>query len=222
MKYNDLPASENPHHRINEIGSQALNTTELLAVALWINDTDTANDLAAIYRTAGGIGRMQRNKVMEIKGLGAKVADALSAVAELARREVIAERAEQPSVTCPADAVYLVQYEMSCLDHEELRVILLDTRNKVIRVVRLYKGSLNSSTVRVSELFRDAIIENAASIILVHNHPSGDTSPSPEDVQLTRTAVQTGKMMDIDVLDHMIIGGNKFTSLKERGLGFSF
>jgi DNA repair protein RadC len=222
MKYTDLPATENPRARMREIGPQALNTSELLAVALWINDTETSATLAKIYREVGGIGKMQRNKVTEIKGLGEKYADAISAVAELTRREILAKQDERPTVHCPLDAASLVQYEMSCLDHEELWVILLTTKSQVIRTVRLYKGTLNSANVRVGEVFRDALIENAAGVILVHNHPSGDPSPSPEDIQLTRTCVQTGRLMDVDVLDHMIIGSSgKFASLKERGFGFS-
>ena len=100
-------------------------------------------------------------------------------------------------------------------------MLVLDTRNRVISTERLYKGSLNSSTVRVGELFKAAIQKNAASIILVHNHPSGDPTPSPEDIQLTRSAVQAGKLMDIEVLDHLVIGHNRNVSLKECNLGFS-
>ena len=109
---------------------------------------------------------------------------------------------------------------MAALVQEHLRVIVLDTRNRVLSVEKLYMGSLNASTVRVGELFRAAIQRSAAGIILVHNHPSGDPSPSPEDVNLTRTAVQAGRLLDIEVLDHLIIGRGRHVSLKEKGLGF--
>src|SRR5690606_17190914 len=115
-----------------------------------------------------------------------------------------------------------VQYEMAALDQEQLRVILLDTRNRLLKVVNLYTGSLNSSSVRIGELFKEAIRQNAASIILVHNHPSGDPSPSPEDINMTRAAVQAGKLLDMEVLDHIVIGRGegRFVSLKKKELGF--
>jgi DNA repair protein RadC len=109
---------------------------------------------------------------------------------------------------------------MGMLEQEHLRVILLDTRNRIITIDTVYKGSLNSSMVRVGELFRRAIRRNAAAIIVAHNHPSGDPTPSPEDVAVTRQVVQAGQMLDIEVLDHIIIGRGRFVSLKERGLGF--
>ena len=109
---------------------------------------------------------------------------------------------------------------MMFLDQEHLRLILLDTRNRVLRTPTLYIGSLNTSVVRVGELFRAAIRENAAAFIVAHNHPSGDPAPSPEDISVTRQLVQAGKLLDIAVLDHIIIGSGRFVSLKQRGLGF--
>ncbi len=114
-----------------------------------------------------------------------------------------------------------MQYEMSALEQEHLRVILLDRRNRVLAIVEVYKGSVNSSQVRVGELFKEAIRVNASAIIVTHNHPSGDPTPSPDDVAVTRAMVQAGKLLDIDVLDHLVIGQGKWVSLKERGLGFS-
>jgi hypothetical protein len=101
-----------------------------------------------------------------------------------------------------------------------VRVILLDTRNRALAIETVYKGSLNMAVVRVGELFRAALKANAAAIILVHNHPSGDPAPSPEDIRLTRDAVQAGKLMSVEVLDHLVIGQGRYISLKERGLGF--
>jgi DNA repair protein RadC len=123
-------------------------------------------------------------------------------------------------VHSPADAAALVQYEMSALEQEELRVLLLDIRNRVLDTVTVYRGSINSSQVRVGELFRTAIRRNAASIIVIHNHPSGDPTPSPDDVAVTRAMTQAGKLLDIEVLDHLVIGRGRFVSLKDRGLGF--
>jgi DNA repair protein RadC len=128
---------------------------------------------------------------------------------------------ERVVIQSPADASALVKYDMSALEQEELWVMLLDTRNRLIFLEKLYRGSLNSSMVRVGEVFKGAIRRNAASILVIHNHPSGDPSPSPEDIALTRAVVSAGKLLDIDVLDHLVIGGGKFISMKERSLGFS-
>ena len=109
---------------------------------------------------------------------------------------------------------------MSALEQEYLKVMLLDSRNRVLDIVEVYHGSLNSSQVRVGELFKAAIRRNSASVIILHNHPSGDPTPSPDDIALTRAIVQAGKLLDIEVLDHLVIGRRQFVSLKERGLGF--
>lgn len=135
---------------------------------------------------------------------------------------VIAERQlnDTPGMTSPEDVAALLMADMSERDQEELWVVLLDTRSRVMRVEHLYKGSLNTSMIRMGELFKAAIRENAAAIILAHNHPSGDPSPSPEDIALTRAAVQAGNLLDVNVLDHLIIGRGLYTSLKSKGLGF--
>jgi len=111
--------------------------------------------------------------------------------------------------------------EMGVLEQEHLRTLLLDTKNRVLAKREIYVGSLNTSLIRVGELFRPAIHANCAAIIVVHNHPSGDPTPSPEDVAVTRQIVEAGKLLDIEVLDHLIIGWQRWISLKERGLGFS-
>jgi DNA repair protein RadC len=123
-------------------------------------------------------------------------------------------------VTSPADAANLLMSEMMFLEQEHLRLILMNTRNEVLKTPTIYIGSLNTSVVRIGELFRAAIKENAAAFIVVHNHPSGDPSPSAEDVNVTRQLVQAGKLLDISVLDHIVIGRQRYVSLKERGLGF--
>ena len=109
---------------------------------------------------------------------------------------------------------------MQALEQEHLRVLLLDRRNKALEVVEVYRGSVNSSQVRVGKVFKEAIRKNASGIIVVHNHPSGDPTPSPDDVGVTRAIVQAGKLLDVDVLDHLVIGQGRWVSLKERGLGF--
>jgi DNA repair protein RadC len=153
-------------------------------------------------------------------GVGPAKAAQMKAAIELGRRLTQASPEERPAIHSPEDAAALVQYEMAVLEQEELRVILLDTRNRVLHIDPVYRGSLNTSQVRVGELFRSAIRNNAAAVIVIHNHPSGDPAPSPDDVAVTRAIVQAGKLLDIEVLDHLVIGRGKFVSLKERGLGF--
>jgi DNA repair protein RadC len=115
----------------------------------------------------------------------------------------------------------MVQYEMSALQQEELRVMLLDTRNRVQFIETVYRGSVNSSQVRIAEVFKAAIRRNATNLIVIHNHPSGDPTPSPDDVAITRAILQAGELLDVKLLDHIIVGSGRFVSLKERGLGFS-
>lgn len=128
---------------------------------------------------------------------------------------------ERPTINSPRDAYKILCPFLEHLDHEELWVAVLDTRNRVMSVVALYRGSVNSSQVRVAEIFRRAIIENAPALILAHNHPSGDTNPSPDDIAVTRAIVEAGNLLDVQVLDHLVIGAGTFVSLKERRLGFA-
>jgi DNA repair protein RadC len=176
-----------------------------------------------LLQTFGGISGLHRatlDQVCDIRGLGPAKAAQIKAALELGNRLTLESPEDRPAIHSPADAAALLQFDMSALEQEELRVILLDTRNRVLRIVTVYKGSLNSSQVRVGELFRAAIRSNAAAVIIAHNHPSGDPAPSPDDVAITRAIVQAGTLLDVEVLDHLVIGLGRFVSLKERGLGF--
>ena len=128
---------------------------------------------------------------------------------------------ERPTIHSPEDAYDVIKGFLEPLDQEEFWVAVLDTRNRVMALVVIYRGSVNSSQVRVAEIFRKAILENAPAIILAHNHPSGDPSPSPDDIAITREIIKAGKLLDIQVLDHLVIGQDRFISLNRRGLGFS-
>jgi DNA repair protein RadC len=154
------------------------------------------------------------------KGLGRAKTAQIKAAIELGRRISLPTTDERPIIHSPLEAAELVRYEMSALEQEELRVLLLDTRNHVQKTVVVYRGSLNMSWIRIGEVFRDAVRLNAAAVIVVHNHPSGDPTPSPEDIAVTRAIVQAGRLLDIDVLDHLVIAGSGFSSLKAKGLGF--
>jgi DNA repair protein RadC len=124
-------------------------------------------------------------------------------------------------VSNPAQAADLVKYEMQALEYEALRVILLDTRNQVLETREIYRGSVNTAQVRAADVFKPAVRNNATALIIVHNHPSGDPTPSPDDVAVTRELVKAGEMIDVKVLDHIVIGRGRHVSMKERGLGFS-
>src|SRR5439155_9247435 len=128
---------------------------------------------------------------------------------------------ERPQVTQPEDAARLVQVAMADLEQEEMWVLWLDTKNRLIGRPRpIYKGSLNSTSIRVGELFREAVRENAAAIVIAHNHPSGDPTPSADDVKVTRDIAAGGKLLDVELLDHLVGARSGYVSLKQRGLGF--
>ncbi len=157
-----------------------------------------------------------------IHGLGPAKAAQLLAALELGRRAATLRLDERPQVKSPADAANLLMGDMPYFQQEHLRVLAVDTKNRVLSNWRqsLYKGSLNSSVVRVAEVFKEAIRCNAAAIIIAHNHPSGDPTPSPEDIRVTRDIRQAGNLLDIELLDHLVIGDGRYVSMKERGLGF--
>lgn len=121
----------------------------------------------------------------------------------------------------PADVAALLMVEMSRLDQEELRVVALDTKNRVLAIHTVYRGSVNSASVRVGEVFKEALRLNSVAIIIVHSHPSGDPTPSPENILVTRQIVEAGNLLDIEALDHLIISRGKWVSMRERGLGFT-
>jgi DNA repair protein RadC len=221
----DLEESERPRERLAKLGAQALSQAELLAILLRVgapgeNAVQVGQRLLRDLGGLAGIHRASYDEVCSQYGIGPAKAAQIKAAIELGRRLAVAAPEERPTVNSPEDAATLVQYEMGALESEELRVILLDVRNRVLDVVVVYRGSTTSAQVRVGELFKAAVRRNAAAIIVIHNHPSGDPSPSPEDVALTRAIVQAGKMLDVGVLDHLVIGRGRYVSLKERGLGF--
>jgi len=221
----ELPSGERPRERLQNYGPGALSTAELLAIILRTgiggqNVLALATSLLARFHGLSGLARASVSELCQEKGLGQAKACQLKAALELGRRMLISSPDDRPQVRSPAEAANLVLLEMAFLDQEHLRVILLDTKNYVLGVTTIYVGNVNTALIRVSEVFREAIRTNAPQVIVVHNHPSGDPTPSPEDVHVTERIVSAGKLLDIDVLDHLIIGHQRYVSLKERGLGF--
>ncbi len=222
----DLNESERPRERLQALGPQALTNAELIAILLRVgvrgeNAVEVGQRLLQNFGGLIGLHRAPFKELTDQHGLGEAKAAQIKAAIELGRRLTLESPEERPAINSPADAAALVQYDMSALEQEHLRVMLLDRRNRVLETVEVYKGSVNSSQVRVGEIFKEAIRKNASAIIVIHNHPSGDPTPSPDDVAVTRAIVQSGKLLDVDVLDHLVIGQGKWVSLKERGLGFS-
>ncbi|MBM4422422.1 MAG: JAB domain-containing protein [Chloroflexi bacterium] len=222
----DMASEDRPRERLAQAGPEALNNAELLAILLRTglegeNAVRLGERLLAQHGGLVGLLKMSYTDLCKVKGIGPAKAAQLKAAVELGRRIAAASPAEKPTINSPADAANVIMYEMRALDQEVVRVLLLDTRNRLMGTVEVYRGSLNTSMIRVGELFREAIKQSAASIIVAHNHPSGDPSPSPDDVAVTRMMVEAGRLLDIPVHDHIVIGHNRFVSLKERGLGFS-
>ena len=222
---NKLEKCDLPRERMARLGPSALKNEELLAIILRTgshgeNVLDLAERLLRENHGLGGLARMPHTELMRVKGIKLVKAIELQAALELGRRLTTTAPEEKPMVKSPADAANLLS-DMSVMEQEVMRAVLMDTKNHVLAIVTVYTGSVNTTVIRVAELFKHAIRQNCTSIIIAHNHPSGDPTPSPEDVAVTREVVQAGKILDIDVLDHLVIGaGSKFVSLKERGLGF--
>jgi DNA repair protein RadC len=215
-----LPLRDQPAYKVSA-DPLACNLSELLASVIGgAQQIETANALLTAF--SGDIQRMYKASVTElarVPGIGQNTAIRLKAALALAMR-LHDPRDEMPEINSPADAAALVQYQMSLLEQEQMRVLLLNTRNRVMDILTICTGSVNSSQIRVCEIFKPAIQRMAPAIICAHNHPSGDPTPSPDDVAVTRAIFQAGKLLDIDLLDHLVIGGNRWVSLKERGLGF--
>jgi DNA repair protein RadC len=222
----DLATEERPRERLMHLGPQALAASELLAILLRVgvpgeNAVQVGQRLLKIFGWISGLQRAPMEELCNQRGIGEAKAAQIKAAIELGRRLTLESPDERPAINSPADAAALVMYEMSALEQEHLRVILLDTRNRVLEIVEIYKGSVNSSQIHVGEIFKAAIRRNAPALIVVHNHPSGDPTPSPDDAVVKRAIVQAGKLLDVDVLDHMVIGQGRWVSLEERGLGFA-
>jgi DNA repair protein RadC len=219
----DLPLSERPRERLLQYGPAGLSDADLLAILIRSGARgDTAVQLAErILVEVGGLHELPRctmDELQVLNGLGpAKVVTLLAAV-ELAKRLSSRIHVDAVSVNSPGDAAGLVMEEMRHCQREHFRVILLDTKNRVMGVEEISIGSLNASLVHPREVFRPAVRKACASLILLHNHPSGDPTPSREDLDVTRRLCEAGKLIGIEVLDHVVIGDGKYLSFREKGM----
>lgn len=225
LTIHDFPLDERPRERLVHYGPSALANAELLAILLRVGSPgeNVVTLSTRILRDFGGLPGLARanfSELMSVKGISTAKAAQVKAALELGRRLLLSAPDSRPQITSPSDAANLLMLEMGSLPQENLRTILLDTKNRVLDSPTVYVGNVNSSIIRVAEIFREAVRENATAIIVAHNHPSGDPTPSPEDVRVTRSIIEAGRLLGIEVLDHLVIGHQRFVSLKERGLGF--
>jgi len=216
-----LPLREQPAYRVTQ-NAAACNLSELLAAVIGgPRQIEIAEELLALFN--GELRRLYQAHPAEfekVKGISQVTAVRIKAAMNLGLRLNLPLE-ERPTINSPADAVSLVQHEMGLLEKEHFRVMLLDTRNHVLDVVEIYQGAVNTAQVRIGEVLRPAVQRLAPAFIAFHNHPSQDPTPSPDDVAVTRAMVQAAKLLDLDLLDHIVVTQSRWVSLKERGLGFS-
>ena len=215
----DIEESQRPRERLAKLGAGVLADAELLAILLRVGKKGSSalqigQRLLFVFEGLEGLQKATFTELCNVEGVGPAKAAQLKAAVEVGRRLARSRPKEQVIITSPQDVADQVQYKMVNLEQEELWVLLLDSRNQLIRIEQLYRGTLNSSSVRPAEIYRTGIRHNAAALIIVHNHPSGDPAPSPEDVQLTRTLIDAGRLLEMPVLDHVVVGNRGMISIK--------
>ena len=215
-----LPVREQPVFRVAR-DSDACSLAELLAVIIGgTTQIEAAEWLLSRFGTIRKIAQASVDEIARVPGVSNQTALRLKASLSLGRK-LLQPEDDRPAIHSPGDAAQVLMPLLAHRDQEFLMVMMLDTRNRMLDVVEVYHGSLNSSMIRIGEVFKPALQRNAASVLVSHNHPSSDPTPSPEDVNVTRAIVQAGKLLDVSVVDHLICGTDKWISLKEKGLGFS-
>lgn len=218
-----LPPTERPRERLLKHGPSALSTTELLALLIGHGTAhrgadEIARDALSRFGSLSDMAGRDSSELRALHGMGPAKAATLCAALELAKRLQAEPFHTRDMITSPQRLARLMAPRLRDRRTESFHVLLLNTANQLGRELTISEGSLNACVIHPREVFRIAIAENAASIILVHNHPSGNAEPSKEDIAITRTLVEAGRILDIRVLDHIIIGGDEFTSLAERHL----
>jgi DNA repair protein RadC len=228
LRIKDLPAAERPRERLSAQGADALSNADLVAILLRTGTRgssalDTATRLLARFKRLEQLARAPLEELRKVPGVGADKAVTLKAAFKLAERMAREIHAEAPVIDSPDKVAALLREESRLQDTERFQVILLNTRRRLIRVERLGDGTLDAVHVHPRDVFRAAIAANAAAIIVVHNHPSGDPSPSEPDIRVTRDLIRAGQLLRIDVLDHVILGHRTearekdYASLRELG-----
>ncbi len=222
----ELPTDERPREKLLEHGPSSLSTSELLAIL--VNTGSRGESVTSlcqriISESGGGLRGLLRadlHALTSIKGVGPAKAVTILAGLEFGRRIAQLAPEERAQVRTPEDLALIFEPRLMALDHEELWVAVLDTKHQLERVSPVYKGSANSAQVRSAEIFKEAVRANAPAIAIAHNHPSGDPTPSSDDVALTADLAKAARILDIDLIDHLVIGDGRWLSLRRLGLGF--
>jgi DNA repair protein RadC len=217
-----MPVEDRPRERLKTLGAEVLSVRELVAIVIGSgcarrSATEVAEEIVSGLGSVKDLAGVSVEKLARINGMGQATACRLKAGIELGRRVVKAGRGEVKIVRCPDDAASLVIEDMRNLDREHFAVILLDSKNAVISIEKVSVGTVNSSIVHPREVLKPALEKSATSIILVHNHPTGNVSPSREDIMITRRFEKCGRILGIEVVDHIIVGDGNYRSMKESG-----
>lgn len=224
FRLREMPRAERPRERLKDLGAHALSTSELLAIVIGSGTAGTSALALAqhvLARTEGSLRRLSGQPVASltsVHGLGAARAVAIHAALELGRRLAAESRDEGAPLRTPRDVWAAYAPRLEDMPVEEFHVAVLDSQHRLERDITVTRGILNSSLVHPREVFREAIAERAAAIILVHNHPSGDPTPSADDRAITSQLVAAGRLLDIPVADHVVIGRGRYLSFAEGGL----
>jgi DNA repair protein RadC len=219
----DLPRQERPRERLQKFGAEALSAQELLALVIGRgipkkSVMNIAQELLAKFGNIRAISQATIEELSQIKGIGLAKAAQLKACFELGKREELEPELKNFDIKDPESVVRAIRASIKDKAKEHFKLILLNPRNKIIGISTISIGTLNASLVHPREVFKDAIVHSAASVVLAHNHPSGDPEPSEDDIKITKKLVESGKILGIDVIDHIVVGKNSFLSFKERGL----
>lgn len=228
LRIQDMPDSEKPRERLAALGPDALSSAELIAILLRTglkgqSAIDVGKELIRRFQTLDRLSRAAIDELCQVPGIGRDKAVGLVAAFSLARRMAKELNREAPLVETPEHVAELLREENRQYQVEQFQLLLLNTRRRLIRIERLAQGTMDTILVRPAEVFRSAILANAAALVLVHNHPSGDPTPSEADVKVTRDLIRAGQLLKIDVLDHVILGSRTqerpkgYASLKELG-----
>jgi DNA repair protein RadC len=218
----DLPVEERPRERLVQNGAEHLSTTELLAIILRTGSSkrtalDLAEELLVVFKDLRGLAKASLVETAQCSGIGQAKAVQLKAAFELGRRVLTTNPYQLPMIKKPEDVFDLMKSSFQDLDREHFKVVHLNTKNQVLKIETTAIGILSSSPVHPREVFKEAIKMSSAGLILAHNHPSGDPSPSQDDILLTTRLREAGEILGIQVIDHVIFGDNRYVSLKERG-----
>ncbi len=219
----DLPRQERPRERLQKFGAEALSAQELLALVIGRgipkkSVMNIAQELLAKFGNIKSISQATIEELSQIKGIGLAKAAQIKASFELGRREELEPELRNFDIKDPEAVVKAIRASIKDKAKEHFKLILLNPRNKIIGISTISIGTLNASLVHPREVFKDAITHSAASVVLAHNHPSGDPEPSEDDLTITKRLIEAGKILGIEVIDHIIITKNVFFSFKEKGL----